>query len=121
VTPYSRGTAYERRAAEQLSAEGYWCWLARGSKGAADLLALKPGQVVLVQVKGGRETIGSDGWNVLLALASELRAVPVVADWPEWQRSDAGPMRLRQITGPARRSSRSAGWPSVPFVTDEAG
>jgi hypothetical protein len=118
MSAYSRGNAYEVRAMEAFIIDGYHVWQARGSKGAADLIAVKPGQIVLVQVKGAAKPIGHDGWNGLLALARLVDAVPVVADWPDWRRADAGPMRLRRITAAHRKHSPE--WIAEPFVLDEA-
>jgi Holliday junction resolvase-like predicted endonuclease len=117
VTAYTRGLGYEDRAATALAQDGYVVWQAKGSKGAADLIALKRGQVLLVQVKGCRERITGQGWNELLDLAERVGALALVADWPEWQSYRAGPMRLRRITG--RHAPRSPRWLCEPFTTDE--
>lgn len=101
---------------EYLISEGYWCWQSRGSRGPADIVAIKPGQVLLVQVKGG-VMIGNisrfshDEWNVLLALAQEAGAVPIAVDWPR-----RGRMRLREITGYHQTGTQE--WPSKPFLVD---
>ncbi len=117
MTAYQRGGYYEQLCADHFRREGYWCWQSRGSRGPADVIALKPGQAVLVQVKGGRKQMPGEDWNTLLVLAQEAGAVPVVADWPEWQEWKAGPMRLREIT--ARHKPGSRVWPCAPFLTDE--
>jgi Holliday junction resolvase len=112
VTAYQRGGYYEQLCADYLRSEGYFCWQSRGSRGPADVIALKPRQVLLVQVKGGRKTMPGGDWNTLLTLAQEAGAVPVVADWPR-----RGRMRLREITG--RHALGSRDWPCVPFLVDE--
>ena len=117
MTAYGRGDYYERKCLEAFEAEGYHCWQARGSKGVADVIAVKFGQLVLIQVKGGTKTIAHDGWNGLLALCQLVGAVPVVADWPEWASHNRGPIRLRRITGPHKRYGQL--WPAEPFVLDQ--
>jgi hypothetical protein len=101
-----------------FTAEGYYCWQARGSKGHTDVIAVKPHQLVLIQVKGATSVMSHEGWNGLLSLARLVAAVPVVADWPDWTPAKAGPLRLRQITG-----AHSAGkklWLAEPFILDRA-
>lgn len=117
MSAYSRGNAYEVKAMRVLMADGYHVWQARGSKGVADLIAVKPGQLVLVQVKGATKGIRHDEWNGLLALAELVEAVPVVADWPDWTPAVAGPIRWRRIT--AAHRSYSQYWHAEPFVLDE--
>jgi Holliday junction resolvase len=113
---YRRGTEAEKRTARRLEADGYHVTESRGSHGVADLVALKRGQVLLVQVKTGNADDGAlaDGWwNDLYGTALRCGAVPVVADWPK-----RGTLRLRRITGP--HNLRSHRWPCEPFITDEA-
>lgn len=112
MSNYSRGNYAEVRVAAHLRAEGYEVWQARGSKGAADLIAIKPGEVLLVQVKG-HPRISGDEWNALRDLAVICGAVPIVAL--------AVPRRaleLTRITG--FHWKHSADWPGEPFLTDEA-
>jgi hypothetical protein len=116
VTSYEKGSYYERLAYDAFEREGYECWLTRGSKGAADLIAAKPGQLVLVQVKGALSPITHDGWNGLLDLAKLVGGIPVVADWPRWKPSRAGPLRLRRIR--AAHLSRKQTWPADLFPLD---
>lgn len=123
---YRVGGYYERRAAAVLESEGYLVWQSRGSKGAADLIAIKPAgrilggliggvcEVLLVQVKGRSAAITSDGWNLLYALAAEYGALPIVADFPA-----RGELRLRKIIAP--HEARRHHWPAVPFHTDRVG
>jgi Holliday junction resolvase len=113
VTLYERGGYYERKTAELFRAEGYRCWQSRGSRGFADVLAIKPGQIVLIQVKSGTKEISGAEWTGLWQLAAELGSVPVVAHW-EVRR----PVVLTRITGPATARLRSQ-WPGRPFVLDE--
>jgi len=129
-TPGQRlGYAGERRCMAALRAEHYVVWKSGGSLSAADLLAAKPGQWLLVQVKAGRRKGLEHQWfNELFATCTELSAgghagawmtvVPVVADWPDRTAGRWGPMRLRRITG--LHLTRSQFWPMEPFSIDTA-
>lgn len=114
-TAYRRGYDAERRVAAALTAEGYYVLQSRGSHGPADLAAIKAGQILLVQVKGGNADDAMLGtWvNALYNLAAAAGAVPVIADYPR-----RGRLRFRRITG--THTERSHTWPLAPFTTDEA-
>jgi Holliday junction resolvase len=111
VSSYARGTYAEKRTAAALRDDGYFVVESRGSHGCADLLAVKPGQVLLVQVKTGDARLDHEWWNELLAAALRAGALAIVADWPR-----RGRLRLRQITHP--HVARSKAWPCQPFATD---
>ena len=51
MTNYTRGQYAQYRVRDDLIDNGYRVVTAAGSKGVADLVAFKPGQVLLVQVK----------------------------------------------------------------------
>lgn len=120
MTGYARGTRREKMTRAALEREGYWCVESRGSHGVADLIALKPGQVLMVQVKtGDLDTNGqlrSGWWNELLEQARTAGALPVVADWPPLNKRGAA-LRLRVITGWHKPGSPRWAW--APFITDE--
>ena len=108
---YRAGNHYERRVANDLRRDGYLVWQTRGSKGVADLIAVKHGEVVLVQVKASVDaTVTHDGWNGLYEKAVEIMAVPLVAD------RDGRRIRYRRVTGLHRKGSRV--WPSEPWTAD---
>jgi|SRR5215831_8255997 len=113
---YLKGTRGERRAALVLRNAGYFVWLARGSKGCADLLAVKIGEILLVQVKAGgftgkRAPVSHDGWNALFDLGDLIGGVPLVAEVP-----DRGMVKFRRILG--RHGERSRLWPCVEWQPD---
>ena len=107
-----RGTYREKLTAARLRKEGYYVMESRGSHGHADLLAVKIGQVLAVQVKTGDTELRGAWLNELYAAAVRAGMVPLVADFPK-----RGTLRLRQITG--LHVPRSQRWPLVPFTTDE--
>jgi Holliday junction resolvase len=112
VSGYARGVAAEKRTAAQLRKDGYFVMESRGSHGVADLVAAKPGQVLLIQVKGGEARLDGTWWNELHHVAARAGALAIVADWPR-----RGHLRLRRITG--QHEPRSKAWPCALFVTDE--
>ena len=114
MSSYARGTYREKRTAAALRKDGYFVVESRGSHGVADLLAAKPGQVLLVQVKTGQGRLDHAWWNDLLRAARAAGGLAIIADWPR-----RGQLRLRQITG--QHVARSKSWPCQPFITDEPG
>ena len=115
MTAYQMGNYYERRTAVLFRHDGYEVWQTRGSKGAADLIALKPGQICLVQVKSGTKQISGEQWNALFRLAAGLQALPIVADWKDGSGRGRS-MALRRIT--ARHVPGSHWWPCEPWHLD---
>jgi Holliday junction resolvase len=110
ITRYQTGYAFERKVIGALTLDGYACVAARGSKGAADVVALKPGQVLLVQVKLRNPRLPPAERAALMQLAQHLKALPIVAyqpaprkaihyrlltgvgpgDWVEWTPDEVG-------------------------------
>jgi Holliday junction resolvase len=112
MTSYRRGVYREMQTAAALMDDGYMVLTSRGSHGVADLVAIKLGQVLAVQVKTGDAELRDTWFNELFAVATEHGAIPIIADWPK-----RGTLRLRRITG--RHAPRSPRWPVEPFTTDE--
>ena len=93
MTQYARGYSFERTIAGQLRQDGYLCVRAGGSHGVADVVALKPGQTLLIQAKiDGLISVAE--WNELYAIAQRLDAVPLLA----W-RPKRGRVEYRRMTG----------------------
>lgn len=80
MSRYDGGADLERAAKKLLEDNGYYVIRSAGSKGAVDLVALKPGEVLLVQCK-------TDGYVtpaeriVLRKLALSVVATALVACW----------------------------------------
>lgn len=73
-----QGRDNEHQARRQLEEAGYWTMRSAGSKGVADLIAIKAGQVLLVQAKrNGAMSVAE--WNDLYATATGLGCVPLLA------------------------------------------
>lgn len=78
MTRYEAGRRFEWRVRDELTDDGYAVIRSAGSKTKVDLVAIKPGQWLLVQCKrDGR--IGPAERSKLLSLASMCAALPVVA------------------------------------------
>lgn len=77
---YRAGAVLERAAKKQLESDGYYVVKSGGSKGPADLVALKFGEILLVQCKvAGR--ISKAEREELCDLADRTVAVPLVCQW----------------------------------------
>lgn len=111
MSRYRRGADAERSLVLQLRADGYYAARAASSKGVADIIAIKTGQVLFIQVKtgGSRETPAER--RALLDLAACLPGVgvAVIADNPQRRNG-----RLWRLTGPGPRQRE-------PFSIDELG
>jgi Holliday junction resolvase len=80
VTNYARGRRYEWEVRDHLLSEGYSPVLrTAGSKGAVDLIAFKPGELLLVQVKGNG-VLAPTPWNALFDCAQMCGAIPILAE-----------------------------------------
>ncbi len=56
-TNYQRGRAFEYRIKARLEDEGYFVARVAGSHTPCDLIALKAGQTICVQAKGGKRSM----------------------------------------------------------------
>lgn len=94
----------------ELTADGYAVWQSRGSKSPVDLVAIKIGEVLAVQVKSGIGWPSHESWNDLYALATQHGAVPILAT------RDGRAIHYDRLTGPHRRYARE--WSYVPWSAD---
>ena len=78
MSGYSNGADLERRVCTELTRDGYVCVRAAGSKGATDVVATKPGQVLFIQAKLSNPQISPSERAALVAAASRAGAVPLV-------------------------------------------
>lgn len=95
MSNYFNGATFERKVAAKLTHDGYAVVRAAGSKGACDLVCLKPGQVVLVQVKRTNPQLPPAERSALWQLAQFCGGLPIVAFQPEPRK----PIRYRLLTG----------------------
>jgi len=80
MTGYAVGTRFEHKVSRHLEENGYVLVRAAGSKGGtkADLLAFKPGQLLLVQCKRDGKLPAAE-WDRLVEVAGWVGAVPLLA------------------------------------------
>lgn len=106
VTQYRRGAEFERKVAGLLTDDGYLVVRAAGSHGHADLVALKPGQVVLVQCKTSG-ALPPGEWNPFYEAAERVGAVALLAHRPS-----PGRVVYWRLTGPkvARKDPPYEAW-----------
>ena len=74
---YSKGMSAERPVKERLEDKGYLVRQSPGSRGPYDLYAMKGGKKLLVQVKSGSASLGSEGRRDLRAEARKKGATAV--------------------------------------------
>ncbi len=100
----SRGITRERQVRQLLEARDYWVCRAAGSLGDADLVALKKGERLLVEVKstagGPYERFGPKDRADLLFAAELANADAWLCWWPPrgkrvWIHSSQWPARLK--------------------------
>lgn len=94
MSSYRQGRGLEWKVRDHLAANGYRVMRAAGSKGCFDLLAVKPQQLLMIQVKRTAPP-GPHAWNLLLETAQWANAVPLLATCPPRR-----PIRLERLTGP---------------------
>jgi len=106
---YQRGRRLEYDAAAALEADGYLVMRAPGSKGCADLIALKMGEVLLVQCK-------TDGYLTpaeraeLYGAAELVGAVPLSARWVKDGRAARKVWFAELVSAASARSGGERAW-----------
>lgn len=108
---YRNGRAFEHRVRADLEANGYRCFRTAGSKTKVDLIAVKHGQVLLIQCKRSG-ALPTGEWNALVALSLLFppNTVPVLAVGGRGG-------RYWELTAPkVKRGER----PMRPFIVDAA-
>lgn len=111
---YQSGNRYEVKVADVLRGVGFLVIQTRGSKGYADLVAVRRGRLVLVQVKSGYEAeraMTHEEWNGLYYMGEEYGAEAVLACCVPRR-----PTRYLRLTGSHRKGAWH--WPSVPWNPD---
>jgi Holliday junction resolvase len=115
VSHYAQGTRFEHKVRDDLAENGYSVIRAAGSKGDAkiDLIALKPGQLLLVQCKR-TGSIGPDEWDRVFEVACWVGAVPLLAANGPLGRG----VTYLQLLGPKRRRLQLRHQPCRTFHLD---
>lgn len=114
---YRAGHRMETLVIDDLDSNGYYTMRAGGSKGIADIIALKPGETLLVQVKGNGDTPNHVEWNTLYNTAFKL-SLPIWPVTPLWvDKPKRGLIRYRQIVG--RHTLHKHDWPALEWWPDK--
>ena len=114
MSNYSAGRTFEWKVRDALIAAGFWVIRAAGSKGAADLVAIKAvqtdslnnpnggaaiplgvHQILLVQAKNDNY-FPTREWNALFDLSVQLCAIPVLAK----KEARGAPIEFWRLTAP---------------------
>jgi len=82
---YKKGRRWEWKVKKQWEREGFLVYRSAGSKGAADLIAIKNGQVWLIQVQVNRKP-SQQKIQRLLDEALMYGAFPVLVVWDSKKR-----------------------------------
>jgi len=77
---YRKGHRWELKVKKIWEEKGYVVYRSAGSKGAADLIALKDGQIVLIQVKVNKKPSRSEVVK-LKKEAKKCKATPLLVLW----------------------------------------
>lgn len=80
-TKYRLGRALEYRIRDQLKKLGYFAMRSPASRSPIDVIAVRPGVVLMIQCKRGG-TLPPKEWNALFDLATSCGAIPVMAENP---------------------------------------
>lgn len=124
MSAYRAGRDVEHRNREHLEAEGYEVTRAAGSKGKADLIAYKPGQLLFVQCKLLAAPLTGRDWDHLRKIAGWVGAYPLlgtrstVEGCQEFHGSQKCGTVLWHLTGPYVPRAAAGVQPKVPFRTD---
>jgi len=77
---YQKGHRWELKVKKMWEAKGFVVYRSAGSKGAADLIALKDGKIVLIQVKINNKPTREEVAK-LLKEANKCKATPLLVLW----------------------------------------
>jgi Holliday junction resolvase len=113
---YINGRNFEWKVRDHLAANGYDVVRAAGSKGGtkADLIAFKPGQLLIVQCKRNG-TLPLSEWDRLVEVSGWVQGVPVLATIPAAGKG----IEYVRLLGPKRPRSRTQ--PVETFHVDTMG
>jgi Holliday junction resolvase len=108
MTNYSNGVTFERTIMRTLADDGYWVTRSAGSHSCVDVVAIKAGQLLLIQAKRDGKISPAERASLLNLAALIDCAVPVLA----YKEPGHAAVILAELTGPGPKDRR-------PFHTDE--
>ena len=90
---YQRGYDFERRCLKALEAAGWVAWRSPGSKGPADLIALKAGQMPRIYQAKSDGRIPDDELQAIWERAQRAGAIPGFV----YKAKERGPLEWREV------------------------
>lgn len=81
TTKYAQGRQFEYKVRDYLVEHGFFVIRSAGSKGVVDLVAFKTKEILFIQAKR-TGILPPHEWNSLYWLATDLGAVPLMAQEP---------------------------------------
>ena len=112
ATNYQRGAAFERKTQGELERHGFAVVRSAGSHSPTDLVAMRNGEIVLVQCKLNGY-IGQYEWNELFEFAELAGGVPILAS-PKKEGRKCAIIYHRLVSRKGGRGRQ----PLVPWVPD---
>lgn len=76
---YKRGATFEYRCKAYLEKHGFFVIRSGGSHGIADLVAIRMGEVLMIQCKANNKALPPQEWNDLYREARRVGATPIHA------------------------------------------
>ena len=92
ATNYQRGASFERRVKAILEREGFAVVRSAGSHSPADLVAMRGGELAIIQCKRDGK-LGPSEWNEFVEFCAKAGGVPILAS------VDGRKVLLERITG----------------------
>ena len=112
MSKYDDGYRLECAVRDALRGEGYEVFRSAGSKGAADLIAFKPGEILFVQAKKSAGQMSPAERAKLIRLSGMVCGAPLAARWYKDGRK-ARLVVFEELTGPGPKDI-------VPWTPDYA-
>ena len=76
---YRKGASFEYRIKNDLEKNGYYVMRSAGSHGIVDLIALKFGEMLLIQAKSNSLILNYQEWNAVVKLSRDVGGTPIHA------------------------------------------
>lgn len=101
---YAKGRNFEYDTRDHLKLHGYFVMRSAGSKTFIDLVAIKKGEVLLIQCKLPHADVKRESWNLLVETAAQAGAVPLVARKVEGRKAPQFMRMTRQLAHGERQA-----------------
>lgn len=99
---YVNGRSFEYRVRDLFEAKGYFVMRSAGSRTPVDLVALKDGEILLIQCKR-HGVIGSEDINILRAVSLQCSGKALLAEIPKGKTRG---VEINEVTGKMAKSGK---------------